>query len=1098
MYYFMKKLLFSFFFSMLLFVWSGTINVVQGQISYTWTQTAGGTQLWTNGANWLGGTAPAPVAGDTLNFNAAIIANTPITMGSTRTAGVLNIGKNGVNFNYNFSNTAWNLRSTAANTLGTATINVNGGAGNVIQGNVSLQVEELIINNNVSGGSLAFWRPLQDGDGDGARYPKLTVNGVANSGYVSLSTASTSTRSGFKYLVINENAIVANNSGMSGGFANDVALGINLTTFTPDAITIDGGSLVSVNDGTFRIQANRGITLTSKGGTIMWSSGGRHWEMNSIITGAGPLTVKGASATAVSTVTLNAANTYSGNTTIKQGTLALGASGSINSSPLISISEGGVFDVSTKTTYTLNNGSNTTLSAAGAIINSVYTPATIKGGTTLDMGSQAIELTYTPASFAGDLTRPALTISQGALTLNNNTISVNNAGGTALGVGTYRLIAVTGGTITGTPNASVTVSGSGLAANTTASLEVSGGYVNLVVTSNLATYNVTYDGNGKESGSVPADQTKILDTPLTLQTNSGNLIISGKNFDGWNTAADGSGTSYAAGGTYEGNEAVTLYAKWLTVDTYTISFDGNGNTGGDAPANQTKTQNVTQNIPLTLAANSGNLVKAGYSFAGWNTASDGSGTSYAAGGSFTTDATTTLYAIWVATVTETFDTEASATEHGWRGSNNTTGGNDFKWSNTSTVSGSAGEAGGSFARSGSFRSYANTTIGSYSRTNVLKMSGSFKLNNADFDGSFYIGYFKSGSEATNFAGIAISEPSGGASNPFRGYAAVNITGQTRSSMIELTQNTTYSFDLSWLGNADGSGTLSGTVAGTPVNVAVAAGSGTFDAFGLMCGGFTDVSAQNTINCYFDDLTYNMNSQIAEWNGTAWSNGGPNSYKSAVVSGSYSGAGFTTNNLTVNGSNNLTISSGKLDVQGNLVFATDATFGLSYTPATFDGDLSNPALIIPLGTLSFNNTAISVNNASGTALGEGTYRLIDVTGGTITGSPNSAVTVTGDGIASGKVASLAVSGGYVNLVVVSDTGTGIGNSNSEHIPVFVNSGNQLVINGQEKRYYEVYNTTGVLVEQGLINSQQYISGIALQPGMYIVKVNNIATKIVVNK
>jgi hypothetical protein len=416
---------------------------------------------------------------------------------------------------------------------------------------------------------------------------------------------------------------------------------------------------------------------------------------------------------------------------------------------------------------------------------------------------------------------------------------------------------------------------------------------------------------------------------LTLQTNSGNLIISGKNFDGWNTAADGSGTSYAAGGTYSANTGVTLFAKWLNVDTYTISYDGNGNTGGTAPGNQTKTQNVTQNIPLTLAANSGNLVKAGYSFAGWNTASDGSGTSYAAGGSFTTDATTTLYAIWVATVTETFDTEASATEHGWRGSNNTTGGNDFKWSNTSTVSGSAGEAGGSFARSGSFRSYANTTIGSYSRTNVLKMSGSFKLNNADFDGSFYIGYFKSGSEATNFAGIAISEPSGGASNPFRGYAAVNITGQTRSSMIELTQNTTYSFDLSWLGNADGSGTLSGTVAGTPVNVAVAAGSGTFDAFGLMCGGFTDVSAQNTINCYFDDLTYNMNSQIAEWNGTAWSNGGPNGYKSAVVDGNISTTGFTAINLTVNPGKQLSISSGTLTVNGNLTLkssdAGTATF-----------------------------------------------------------------------------------------------------------------------------------------------------------------------------
>jgi uncharacterized repeat protein (TIGR02543 family) len=33
-------------------------------------------------------------------------------------------------------------------------------------------------------------------------------------------------------------------------------------------------------------------------------------------------------------------------------------------------------------------------------------------------------------------------------------------------------------------------------------------------------------------------------------------------FVGWNTAADGTGTSYAAGGTYSANAAVTLYAQW--------------------------------------------------------------------------------------------------------------------------------------------------------------------------------------------------------------------------------------------------------------------------------------------------------------------------------------------------------------------------------------------------------------------------------------------------------------------------------------------------------------------------------------------------------
>jgi len=76
--------------------------------------------------------------------------------------------------------------------------------------------------------------------------------------------------------------------------------------------------------------------------------------------------------------------------------------------------------------------------------------------------------------------------------------------------------------------------------------------------------------------------------------------------------------------------------------TYTVSYDGNGNTGGTAPANQTKTHGVD----LTLQTNSGSLVKTGYTFNGWNTAANGSGTHYAVSGTFSTDAATTLYAEW--------------------------------------------------------------------------------------------------------------------------------------------------------------------------------------------------------------------------------------------------------------------------------------------------------------------------------------------------------------------------------------------------------------------------------------------------------------------
>lgn len=76
--------------------------------------------------------------------------------------------------------------------------------------------------------------------------------------------------------------------------------------------------------------------------------------------------------------------------------------------------------------------------------------------------------------------------------------------------------------------------------------------------------------------------------------------------------------------------------------TYTVSYNGNSNTGGTAPSNQTKDYGVN----LALANNSGNLVRTGYTFNGWNTQADGLGIDYAVGSNYTTNAALTLYAKW--------------------------------------------------------------------------------------------------------------------------------------------------------------------------------------------------------------------------------------------------------------------------------------------------------------------------------------------------------------------------------------------------------------------------------------------------------------------
>jgi uncharacterized repeat protein (TIGR02543 family) len=105
-----------------------------------------------------------------------------------------------------------------------------------------------------------------------------------------------------------------------------------------------------------------------------------------------------------------------------------------------------------------------------------------------------------------------------------------------------------------------------------ATVSISGNSLLLnVTTASVVTYLVSYNANSATSGTVPADQTKTQDIGLTLATNSGTLTRTGYIFSGWNTSADGTGTTYVAGGTYTANAAVTLYAKWTPMTTPAVN-----------------------------------------------------------------------------------------------------------------------------------------------------------------------------------------------------------------------------------------------------------------------------------------------------------------------------------------------------------------------------------------------------------------------------------------------------------------------------------------------------------------------------------------------
>jgi uncharacterized repeat protein (TIGR02543 family) len=162
---------------------------------------------------------------------------------------------------------------------------------------------------------------------------------------------------------------------------------------------------------------------------------------------------------------------------------------------------------------------------------------------------------------------------------------------------------------------------------------------------------VTYNANSSTSGTVPPVQHFVGGTSATLATNVGTLAKTGYTFNGWNTNAAGTGTHYNAGAAWAsipaGNH--TLYAEWTPdyiIITYwaNITYNGNGNTGGTVPA----VQHFAAGGNATLAANSGTLARTGYTFNGWNSNAAGTGTHYAASGTWASipAGNHTLYAEW--------------------------------------------------------------------------------------------------------------------------------------------------------------------------------------------------------------------------------------------------------------------------------------------------------------------------------------------------------------------------------------------------------------------------------------------------------------------
>lgn len=72
--------------------------------------------------------------------------------------------------------------------------------------------------------------------------------------------------------------------------------------------------------------------------------------------------------------------------------------------------------------------------------------------------------------------------------------------------------------------------------------------------------------------------------------------------------------------------------------SFTVSYDANGGSG--APSSQTKYYGTTLTLSSTIP------IKNGYKFVGWGTSNSSTSATYSAGGSYTSNSSTTLYAVW--------------------------------------------------------------------------------------------------------------------------------------------------------------------------------------------------------------------------------------------------------------------------------------------------------------------------------------------------------------------------------------------------------------------------------------------------------------------
>ncbi len=262
------------------------------------------------------------------------------------------------------------------------------------------------------------------------------------------------------------------------------------------------------------------------------------------------------------------------------------------------------------------------------------------GGLAVDIvpgaSTSTITITWTePDPSFREWTPPKIAFDFSGGTLDQIT-SVTRTGGTASDAGSY----------------APTASGKTITIDTPASDPVALGTIIFTFTSTTI-HDPTVTGlsatSGPEAGGTPVTITGTNFTGATavkFGSNNGTNVTVVNDTSITATAPAGTGVVDVTVTNPYGTSATSANSKFTYVPaaTYTVTYYGNGNTGGSVPTDGSSPYSGGSTV--TVLGNTGSLTRSGYTFNGWNTAANGSGTNYDPDSTFTISGNTEFYARW--------------------------------------------------------------------------------------------------------------------------------------------------------------------------------------------------------------------------------------------------------------------------------------------------------------------------------------------------------------------------------------------------------------------------------------------------------------------